>query len=78
MGAVARIFPESAATARLSWLVFRFGDDRAPVQMDAHDLRHGSRGAIELQPGVDTVEFQVTGIPEGGSIGVHVDGIGHA
>lgn len=71
-------FPDSAATARLTWLVFRFGDDRPPFPMDPRDLRHGSRGAVELQAGVDTVEFQVTGIPEGGSVGVHIDGLGHA
>jgi hypothetical protein len=71
-------FPGSDAAARLDWLVFRFGDDRPPFQMDPRTLKHGSRGAVELQQGVDTVEVRIIGIPRGGSVGVHVDGLGHA
>lgn len=63
--------------ARLQWLVFvRSGLPAIP--RDPRDLPHRANFAEELPDATCGVEVQVTGIPEGGCVGVHVDGMGHA
>lgn len=78
----AAFFPGSEATkARVSWLVFLNGDGKDTKVFSPFNLTHrqGFGGPdFELPPGTDRVEIRVEGIPTGGVVGVHIDGLGHA
>lgn len=63
--------------ARFEWLVMNRVTG-SPVPFDPFDLRHTSFGAIELVPGTNSVEVVIRGLPRGGAVGLHLDGIGHA
>lgn len=69
-------FGGEKSVARLEWMVQNFAD-RGPLAWDPIDLPHRGKGAIELQHACQSVEVVVRGIPAGGSVGFHLDGIGH-
>lgn len=75
-------FGGEKAVARMDWLVAMIssGDPNkpaAPKPFDPFPLGHRGVGSIELPAGTLAVELVVRGIPAGGSVGVHIDGIGH-
>lgn len=68
--------------ARVDWLVCNIaGSPGVPsraIPYNQFDLPHRASGAMELPAGCTSIEVHVSGIPEGGSVGLHLDGIGHA
>lgn len=67
---------DTATTARFEWLVFNIGG-KATAQAP-FDLRHRSTGTLELPKDTTSVEVVIRGLPPGGAVGLHLDGVGHA
>lgn len=72
-------FPDAPADylAEMTWLVFVKTDGKN-VAWDPRLLKHRNTWAAELPVGCNAVEVVVHGIPKGGVVGFHIDGIGHA